>query len=356
MSSTADAAAAAIVALYNQLYTAHYCQVAASVLFIYDTFISFDREVTCFWTAQRTSASFLFFANKWISMILYITALVDFAYFSSDKTIGVHSCSLFAIVQRALLILQFVPVAVFSGLRVYVLCRSKLLGILVSALSLAPVGATLVLYAHQLSGINFPPFGCIAVDNANTVLNLRHTLIFGTAVVYGARVTLIAADILIIYITWTKLSGWDALKNIRQSKRLSLSDVLFRGGTTLLIMNVLHLVLSVTAVASDNGEGSYVTAFTAPITAILISHFLLALQKANQMVVRLDPDDPLHSSRNPYDSMPSFVSSLGAFINPVLSTRSDGDSLELQVRPRSLEVGEADEDEDKGRKVQAMSA
>ncbi len=54
-------------------------------LFIYDTFISFDREVTCFWTAQRTSASFLFFANKWISMILYITALVDFAYFSSDK-------------------------------------------------------------------------------------------------------------------------------------------------------------------------------------------------------------------------------------------------------------------------------
>ncbi len=95
---------------------------------------------------------------------------------------------------------------------------------------------------------------------------------------------------------------------------------------------------------------------TRRITAILISHFLLALQKANQMVVRLDPDDPLHSSRNPYDSTPSFVSSLGAFINPVLSTRSDGDSLELQVRPRSLEVGEADEDEDKGRKVQAMSA
>ncbi|RDX54079.1 hypothetical protein OH76DRAFT_1398374 [Lentinus brumalis] len=39
-----------------------------------------------------------------------------------------------------------------------------------------------------------------------------------------------------------------------------------------------------------------------------ISRFLLELQEANQMVVRLDPDDPLHSSRNPYDSTPSFVS------------------------------------------------
>lgn len=49
------------------------------------------------------------------------------------------------------------------------------------------------------------------------------------------------------------------------------------------------------------------------------------------MVIRLDPDDPLYSSRNQYDSTPSFISSLGGFINPDPSMQSHDDSLELQV-------------------------
>ena len=49
-------------------------------------------------------------------------------------------------------------------------------------------------------------------------------------VVIGARVPLIVADILLIYITCTKLNGRDAWRDIGQSKRLSLSDVLFRDG------------------------------------------------------------------------------------------------------------------------------
>lgn len=68
--------------------------------------------------------------------------------------------------------------------------------------------------------------------------------------------------------------------------------------------------------------------FTHPVfslcspTAILVSQFLLDLQEANQAVVRVDPDDLLHSSRDPYDT-PSFISSLGAFINPELAVSAD---------------------------------
>lgn len=51
------------------------------------------------------------------------------------------------------------------------------------------------------------------------------------------------------------------------------------------------------------------------LTAILVSRFLIDLQEANHAVVRVDADDPLHSSRDPYD-VPSFISSLGAIINP----------------------------------------
>ncbi len=45
-----------------------------------------------------------------------------------------------------------------------------------------------------------------------------------------SRVPLIVADMLLIYITWTKLSSKDALRGLGQSKRLSLSDILFRSG------------------------------------------------------------------------------------------------------------------------------
>ena len=52
-------------------------------------------------------------------------------------------------------------------------------------------------------------------------------------VVIIARVPLIVADLLLIYITWTKLSSRDVLKGIRTSKRLSLSDIFLRDGTLL---------------------------------------------------------------------------------------------------------------------------
>ncbi|TFK92152.1 hypothetical protein K466DRAFT_595477 [Polyporus arcularius HHB13444] len=264
---------AATVLLFGQLYIDCRCLAAASILFIYDTVITFDREVAYFWTAKRTGASILFFANKWISMMVYVMAWLNIVPLLGPS-------------DKAMTVLQFVP----------------------------------------------------------------------GAVVLISRIPLIIADILLIYVTWATLCNGDALKNIRQSKRLTLSDILFRGGTIyfviLSILNILQLVLTLTSAAIDGNEGSVVTAFTAPITAILISRFLLELQEANQVVVRLDPGNPLHSSRHPYDSTPTFISSLGGFVNPALSeARSkdhDDDGCELQIRSR-LERGEGD------REVQAES-
>ncbi|TFK85091.1 hypothetical protein K466DRAFT_601460 [Polyporus arcularius HHB13444] len=366
MSSETDAAAAT-VSLFDSLYTEYYCGVATSVLFIYDTFLTFNLEVTYFWTTKRISgASLLFFANKWISMMVSVMGLVDFASFPSDKVRSLslshgksdynQSCSWFSIASHAMGILQFIPGAAFSALRAYVLSRSKPLGIVVAALSLAPVGGNLVDYGYQYSGENFPLFGCVATDNITAALQLRFgsfSLIpyIGTNSVQGvvviiSRVPLIAADIILIYITWTTLRGSAALKDIHKSKRLTLSDILFRGGIIyfiiLFFMNILHLALSATAVAEDGtSDFSLITIFTAPITAILISHFLLKLQEANHMVIKLDADDPLHSSRNPWDNTPSFILSLGGFINPSRSEQSNDDGgIELQVRSPSEAPGE----------------
>ncbi|TFK85367.1 hypothetical protein K466DRAFT_664555 [Polyporus arcularius HHB13444] len=321
MSSDADAAAT--VALFSSFYTESYCAVAASVLFIYEAFVTFDQEVACFWTAKRNGAALLFFANKWFSMLYYVmSAATTFAPFPSDKRLA---CSTFIISITAVGVLPFITGAV-------VLSRSKFLGLLVFALSLAPAGANLVASGYQLSGENVPPFGCVQTDNTTVALDLRRR----SSVVIISRVPLIVADILLICITWTKLNSRSALKGIQQSRRLSLSDILFRDGTiyfiVLFILNVLHLTLSLVAAAGSAG-GSDVTIFTGPITAILVSRFLLELQEANQRDLVLGPNASMHSSRNPYDAS-SFMSSLGGFIIPDVSGRSAYDS-ELHFGSRS---------------------
>ncbi|RDX54018.1 hypothetical protein OH76DRAFT_1415535 [Lentinus brumalis] len=115
----------AIVALFDKLvhiterlitlsdsYPAEYCKMATSAaldplqahrakltlllavaLFIYESIVTFDREVAHFWTAKCTGASLLFFANKWFSIIFYVMLLGQFSYFPSDK-VGNWSLSL----------------------------------------------------------------------------------------------------------------------------------------------------------------------------------------------------------------------------------------------------------------------
>ncbi|KAI0697813.1 hypothetical protein C8T65DRAFT_743017 [Cerioporus squamosus] len=333
MSSNADAAAFA--SLFDTLYTENYCAVAASALFIYETFVTFEQEVACFWTYERAAASVLFFANKWSYMTVSVTNLVQLASFPSDKRL---------IVGFAFIILQFVPGAVFSSLRAYVLTRSKLLGLLVLTLSLAPVGANLVEYGYHVSGENLPPFGCREIDNTTAALDLRFDLLVFIVyqlvliiLVISSRVPLIVADILLICVTWTTLGGRGAFEDVRKSRRLSLSGILFRNGTiyfiALFILNILHLALTLTALTGNGLAISKVTVFIAPISAILVSRFLLELQAANQVVVRVDPDDPLHSSRSPYDT-PSFISSLGGCINlnlPTAPSDSRDDDIDSHV-------------------------
>ena len=77
---------------------------------------------------------------------------------------------------------------------------------------------------------------------------------------------------------------------------------------------------------------------------MLISRFLLELQEANRADIRVDhsDSDTPQSSRDPYDSMPSFISSLGAFINPDAPSLSSDEDPEWYVD--SLSRGENPEE------------
>ncbi|RPD59032.1 hypothetical protein L226DRAFT_524110 [Lentinus tigrinus ALCF2SS1-7] len=175
MSSDQAAEAAAIVSLFDSLYTESFCGVAAAVLFLYSSVTTLDREVACFWSTKLTSSgsSLLFFANKAISTMVYIFALVAFASFHSDE-----SCSAFRKAGYAVSFLQFVPWAVFSALRAYVLSKSKLLGVVVLVLSVAPLVANLIPIGmgSSLSGVTFPPFGCLESSNTTMGLDIKFVL------------------------------------------------------------------------------------------------------------------------------------------------------------------------------------
>ncbi|RDX41568.1 hypothetical protein OH76DRAFT_1489391 [Lentinus brumalis] len=361
-SDTGSGALSAFEVALNDVYTNNYCLIIAAALFYYDVILTLNREVASFWTAKRTGASLLFFANKYISMSVIAMSLATLASFSSDERLV---CSSFVRAVHAIEILQFVPWGIFSALRAWVLSKSRLFGLIVLVMSLAPAGANLVVYGYQLSGEVFvPPFGCIVFDTESAAIDLMFGSLFSQLlesrilihgiliVVIVARVPPVLADVLLIYITWAKLGSRDALRGIRQHKRRSFSDILLRDGTiyfvVLFVLNVLHLAFSVTAVASE-GQGSYLTVFTGPITATLVSRFLLELQEANRMVVRLDPDDPLHSSRNFSDDTSSFISSLGACINPGL-TMSRDDDYEPYAGARS------DEEQEGGARVSQVAA
>ena len=65
------------------------------------------------------------------------------------------------------------------------------------------------------------------------------TVLQNHTVTFISRIPLIVADVLLILITWTRLNRRDALRGMRQSRRLSLSEILFRDGT----FDTIHVLL-----------------------------------------------------------------------------------------------------------------
>ncbi|RDX49178.1 hypothetical protein OH76DRAFT_560811 [Lentinus brumalis] len=208
--------------------------------------------------------------------------------------------------------MQIIPWAVFSGLRGYVLSKSQFLGVLILVLSLAP-GTNLAMYAYDMSGEEFPHIGCLATNNTTEAGNMRFA-------VFNLGTLKLVTEIIL-------RSSPDVLRDIWQSKRLSLPDILLHDGIIyFIVLCFLNVALSVASLANDSPGTSYLTIFTPPLTSILVSRFLLRLQEASQTIVRVNSDDPLYSSTDLYDEAPSFIRSLGAIHHPDHTLLRDANS------------------------------
>ena len=116
-------------------------------------------------------------------------------------------------------------------------------------------------FAYPVSGeeVKSLPFGCLGTSSATEAANLRfdsyriyttHTPADSTSgvgctsvlcrdpwhsigectVTIISRVPMMVADIILIYVTWTNLSGLDTWREMRHARRLSLPDIFVREG------------------------------------------------------------------------------------------------------------------------------
>ncbi|KAI0711168.1 hypothetical protein C8T65DRAFT_185592 [Cerioporus squamosus] len=307
MSSTAVPDAAAIASEFYHISVDAYFSISTCAFFIYEYFITFDREVELFWKGKMTGASIIFLLNRYLPLLTQLLYLTEY-------TTSTMSAKLRAVYQS----------------RCCHCSRSILpLGLFLCTASLRPF--------EEQTGINLRPPALLgySLNQLRKIWvwskrrHLRHSVARGlrahgqlddsngaSVFIIISRTCLITADLILVAITWITLP--------RRTVDLSFTGrtfagVLLRDGIAyflvLLTMNVLHMAFSLRSILT-NADISEITVFTEPVTAVLVSRFLIDLQEANRKAVHqtsfanpdssLTDDDPLHFA--------NFVNSFGASI------------------------------------------
>ncbi|RPD66872.1 hypothetical protein L227DRAFT_569085 [Lentinus tigrinus ALCF2SS1-6] len=185
----ADSQLAQIIAIYATGQIGAYFATAATAVFMYEWMLTFDREVDLFWRRKVTVSSILFLVNRYLPFVV----ILIFAPWQNPPTTG-KRCAAQYYIGDALEILQYVPWAVFSALRAYVLSsKGWPVATLVFLLSLAPVGVNYATMAYATTVVD-PLLGC------EVILKLPDTV---TREIFPivSRVSLLLSDLLVLAIT-----------------------------------------------------------------------------------------------------------------------------------------------------------
>ncbi|KAI0641571.1 hypothetical protein C8Q79DRAFT_1014024 [Trametes meyenii] len=268
--------------------TQDYCSTATAVLLIWHYITTFDQEVHLFWKWRPTGACILFLANRYLTLVV---SVFNSPWWSLATTYD--GCVTVFILEYS----QYIIWGVFSCLRVYALSRKKSWAALVLMLSFTPVisNGIPLRFMHIFAD---PVGGCSSTVDISTSLSL------GRKLDVLSRVCLVLSDFIAVIITWSVTYRYREHKQIL-GMTSSFSSVLYRDGSiyflVLTVLNILHLLFSMLSVGythfpplhranalgmelasadSSQDRGSLLVRFIEPLTAILISRFLIDLQEA----------------------------------------------------------------------------
>ncbi|KAI0701122.1 hypothetical protein C8T65DRAFT_697122 [Cerioporus squamosus] len=294
--STSDYSPADIIAAFQSTFDDDCCWYAGAVFVVYEYIITFGLEVDLFWKRKLTGASVLFFLTRYLALLTIFFGMLEYVP-TTDS-----SCAMVIRWQAGVEYTQYLPWAVFSGLRAFALSGQNWpLSGLVLLLSLVPFGINFGQYAFGLTGEVDSLYGCSAILPISADF---------------ARKT---SDALVIAITWFAMLRCRDRFGEMTWNSTSLTTILARDGSIyfllLLILNSLHLTFTMLSIHAAFEPLSYFSDFTEPVTTVLVSRFLIDLQSANQRALKVDSDDPLYLDTMSFGrsaNLSRIVGSLGA--------------------------------------------
>ncbi|TBU52354.1 hypothetical protein BD310DRAFT_889547 [Dichomitus squalens] len=253
--------------------------------------ITIGEEIRCFWGRKITGAAILFWVNKYMTVFYLVWNLATTLSISNKycNQSCPYSCELSVRGINAIEYLTYIVPAALTAIRVYALRRSLILCAITAGLSLAPLGTNFENFRLGLNGENIFPFGCTRLVNVS----------IASSVTIISRSCLIVADCLAIGVTWFTL-GLQYPAHRGGVLKGSISRVLLIDGTiyflTLAVLNSLHLAFTLLSISVAALQPvSVLTTFTTPLSAILVSRFLLHLQSASLRAVGSIPSSQISS-------------------------------------------------------------
>ncbi|KAI0746558.1 hypothetical protein C8Q80DRAFT_779020 [Daedaleopsis nitida] len=343
--SSTDAEVIESYALFAQ---GQYYTVAARALFLWDYFVTFDREVQYIWGSRMSAASGLFILNRYLNLLISIMDLIVQAPFLTPKRyssisvtlasadISLSSCHPLVRLNQSLSLLATLVVALFVTLRVYATWSRDwrpALPVLVLALVTPGVYLYTTIRGEPIPAPR-PSVGCAIQRNIDAELFsviARHAYSMAyteylSQVVILERATTTAYDFLVLLFTLMKTA---AVRRAALSLDLhpNIKALLLRDGTVyfllLLVMNLAQIIFAAKVPGTN-----WISFFTPPITSILITRFLLNLRQVAQKSGR-SPSSKGVSSIVISTQLPSmrfstdYLGNLGAPLRTGYDTASD---------------------------------
>ncbi|KAI0722688.1 hypothetical protein C8Q76DRAFT_793699 [Earliella scabrosa] len=233
-----DAEQAQLDALYDQ--SQWYLQTAAATLLAYEYIITFDREVKLFWNRKVTMASILFGVNRYLALLVAML---------------------------------FIPYDLPGPGTAYAV------GLAGGHVVVDEFGCDWIDGFQIATGVMCATFIC----SLNEFMRLTKVGT-GYRLTIAIRASLIAADIIILSVTWIKTYR-DREQSVAIKQPSSLSGILFRDGLIYFLVlfstHILHLGLVLHSLAGTSDQAINMILVSETITAILISRFLMDLQEAS---------------------------------------------------------------------------
>ncbi|KAH9917901.1 uncharacterized protein BXZ73DRAFT_105421 [Epithele typhae] len=268
-----------IVAEVAASTVSNYIALSIMTFLAFEWLITVGDEVNLFWTKKKTVATVLFILNRY-TPILYMASSFSGANAWTDS-----SCNASVLTSIMLDALQYIPWALFSALRVHATTEKRWdVAIFVALLSLAPLAEGMV-HMTFIHGEIIPGWGCGGIDTESPALSAICTL----SIV--SRTSLMLSDLVVVASAWAMTYRTGGLPDMKALTVPSFCARFLVNGSiyfvVLLALNATHLALSLLSVARTGQSAagptpSYVVSFTEPITAMLVSRFMLDLQRVKE--------------------------------------------------------------------------